>query len=515
MKGKKVLILMVILIINVTIVFGESNNNIDTAKKGIVQVFAGVNDQNGYFHKIKSSTGFLVSNSEDEVYIITTYQNIFIKKSDKEKISKDISTLSDSIKVVVKGDITSSLSIVTMSKNDDFCILQGDSVIKEKKALKLLNNQILKEGSKVYALGFINKSSKKRQFDESEVDIQYGSLLKKETTSITHSAVIKKNNSGGPLLDEKGYVIGMNNIAGTKNSSYYSLSIDCITSILDNYGITYDNYDLDIANKELKSLYNECNQLMKNSQYKNNSSEELQSVLQTVSEVLESNTRDIKVIKSYISSLKKLKSQFRKKVSTVTVIKYILLGIIVLLLIRLIQLLYFNNKIYFSKQKKNTKNIVKNSKIEKTKQIKTEKENSQDIIQDNVYEETILLFDYKKDISESIDFFKREKIGQLVFVKNNIIYEINKSKYILGRNKKVVDCYIADNPYVARIHAIIFFEQNGYVLYDQNTKNGTFVNQVKITNKGYLLHDGDEIVLANERIIFHEYILEDRGDKNV
>jgi pSer/pThr/pTyr-binding forkhead associated (FHA) protein len=66
---------------------------------------------------------------------------------------------------------------------------------------------------------------------------------------------------------------------------------------------------------------------------------------------------------------------------------------------------------------------------------------------------------------------------------------------IIGRSS---DCDIVlPERQISRFHVRIELETDGYVLRDLGSKNGTSVNGDKITEQAWLLHDGDEIVLAN------------------
>ena len=58
-----------------------------------------------------------------------------------------------------------------------------------------------------------------------------------------------------------------------------------------------------------------------------------------------------------------------------------------------------------------------------------------------------------------------------------------------------------DNPYVSRMHAQIVQEQDGWAIRDLDSKNGTFVNGVRLRDEGRLLESGDRIELAEGQVV--------------
>ena len=79
---------------------------------------------------------------------------------------------------------------------------------------------------------------------------------------------------------------------------------------------------------------------------------------------------------------------------------------------------------------------------------------------------------------------------------------INKSNFIIGRLKGQVD-YVHTSSSVGKVHAEIISRDGVYFLKDLNSRNGTFINGMKIeSNKEYRLNDNDKITLANTEFMF-------------
>ncbi len=74
--------------------------------------------------------------------------------------------------------------------------------------------------------------------------------------------------------------------------------------------------------------------------------------------------------------------------------------------------------------------------------------------------------------------------------------------FMLGRLKEKVD-YVVDNRAVGKIHACIRTRNGKYYIVDLNSKNGTFINGIRIeSNIEYEIKDKDEISLANIEFTF-------------
>ena len=79
---------------------------------------------------------------------------------------------------------------------------------------------------------------------------------------------------------------------------------------------------------------------------------------------------------------------------------------------------------------------------------------------------------------------------------------INKQDFIIGRLKEQTDYQINSNS-VGKIHAEISMEENTPYLIDLNSKNGTFINNVRInSNQKYLLTNKDLVKFANDEYTF-------------
>lgn len=81
-------------------------------------------------------------------------------------------------------------------------------------------------------------------------------------------------------------------------------------------------------------------------------------------------------------------------------------------------------------------------------------------------------------------------------------YRLEMRPLVIGRGP---DCDIfIDNLAVSTHHAQIFFEADQYVLQDNGSLNGTFVNNVKVSDR-VLLRDGDVISIGKHSIVYYQF----------
>lgn len=74
-------------------------------------------------------------------------------------------------------------------------------------------------------------------------------------------------------------------------------------------------------------------------------------------------------------------------------------------------------------------------------------------------------------------------------------YEVQEGRRSIGREQEM-RTYLSDKPYVSRCHADIYVEAGALYIENRSRTNYTYVNNQKIPDTPYELHDGDEIGLG-------------------
>ena len=373
----------------------------------------------------------------------------------------------------------------------------------------------------VYTFGFPENAIENpyAKFSAPEVEIHEGKIQDpaakaSETAYLQHSAVVMPGNSGGALIDEKGYVVGMNNAAlsNANEQVYYSLPIDDIKAILNNYGIAYESKDRDTALGLLVVEYKKCAGLIKKKDYKASSLEILQQAMQSAASVIEENTYDIEKIKSAEQSLKNAEEKLVKKTTKMRMISYILAAVLAVLLVWLVQLLIWNRNhkkisqngemsLSADKEEPDKTDVSKKDSISYSRDVGEDKKEDERIETELPIEieddgKTIILSSYDNNVQKKMTRagLVRKRDGQKSF--------ITSTEYRIGQNPELVNLAITDNKAVSRRHAVIRWTTEGYRIYDLESANGTFVNGERLEGAGRLLADKDEIMVADERFEF-------------
>ena len=236
-----------------TRVCAAGGENIDEACEGVVRVFSVFGDN------AASGSGIIVGKTGEESDIIVTNWHVV----SEEDYSGGI-TLADEVYILLDNEAytTEGLNedhaikckvLYTTTGYPDFAILQAEKKIPGRKALPLMSASNAKRSERVYALGYpgsadmINDGYISATIqDITATDGTISRMIQADafgdTYVIQHTAHINHGNSGGPLVNEDGTVIGINTYGYGDNAAEYFLSvyIDYAMNAMDELGISYD-----------------------------------------------------------------------------------------------------------------------------------------------------------------------------------------------------------------------------------------------------------------------------------
>ena len=250
------LFLAVLLVVPSITAKADTTTNADVTNdtSGVVQVKVVYVDDSRNEVPIQTGTGFLIN---DET-VITCDHVVKLDAQTMEaacllfgKTEREIQDRIE-IQISVLRDMTIRSTIVKDSQEMDYAILRMENRLYDRTYLTLRHSSEVEQTEAVYALGFpseVELFQDVNTYTSEDVTITNGQVNKINTIAsvdyIQHSAKTTPGNSGGPLVDNKGNVIGICQGATTSESGfdvdyYYAIAIDQLIAAMDALGIDYN-----------------------------------------------------------------------------------------------------------------------------------------------------------------------------------------------------------------------------------------------------------------------------------
>jgi S1-C subfamily serine protease len=193
------------------------------AKKGVVQIYGLADD--GFFLSSWVGTGFAVGEEGKDSDIFLTNWHVVANNGETPNAEIKLWILQENCPIddrTLEPDPSLSITckvLKTTTGYPDYAIIQATEPISGYEALPLLPSEEVLDGTKVYALGYPavvgDASASHYGIDDiTSTDgivsqhMQYA--LADNTWVLMHTAKISGGNSGGPLINEFGEVIGIN-----------------------------------------------------------------------------------------------------------------------------------------------------------------------------------------------------------------------------------------------------------------------------------------------------------------
>ena len=208
-------------------------DEVEAARQGVVRVLQ---------RNCGTGTGFIIAQTGKATYIITN-RHVVTDEEGRTYANAEI-ILTTSQERMLKANVYAIQ--VFDSGNIDLVMLEVLDGLKDRPVLPLCDSSNVKSGEAVYTLGFPGtgdnnaRNAPSRPEDLtltggniSKLDYVYKRSYYGETLSYQHNASINYGNSGGPLLNKHGQVIGVNtwiNPDDTSRSINFSIQIDYVIS---------------------------------------------------------------------------------------------------------------------------------------------------------------------------------------------------------------------------------------------------------------------------------------------
>lgn len=446
---------------------------------------------------IASGTAFLINPNT-----ILTCAHV-INKDDMRVEVEDYGMKFESVvyEVVINKDVTITCSLENYSEQDDYAILTLNKAVGGKSVLKLGDSDQISVTQKVYALGFpgvitdLQKAydSVNVTYDRDDVTITEGDIQKvtsiNNTKVIQHGCATSGGNSGGPIVDENGAVLGVHKWGDPEdnNSYHYATSINEVKKVLDSLLIKYTS-----ADEPAPTVAEET---------------EKDDSVETSSAVVESTTTDIlSNDDNNISSNNNNNGEIgEKKDDTKTIIIIAIIALIVILIAVVIVI------IIVSMKKKNGPGngsqggsgnpvmppTAPNPPTPPQQNRYTPYGGAPTMPSNEGAGETSVL---SSGAGETTVLGGNHATGFTLLRKsNNERININKPEFIIGKERRRVDYCIDNNSSVSRTHAKIRVRSGKCYICDLGSTNCTYVNGSRISsNQEVELNKGDKIKISDE-----------------
>lgn len=551
--GKKFMKKMLVLITAVCMMTGMScvaqaaeepstastvSGNTEDPSNGILQVMLAYEDDDGQRSYYSAGTCFLIN----EEYVITN-KHIFDLDT---RIVPDASRPNESFTIrelIIAGegldelaDNDPHLKLYVFANRDtnveatvhenaqsdvlDFAALKLSEKIYGRDPLVLGDSDAISQRDNVYAYGFPADSIQNKNFNtKDDVSISSGIISKVTVTGsvdiIEHTAQLDNGNSGGPLLNDAGEVVGINEfIVDQKN---YSIQINVIKEILDTWGIPYpDKPELgpaELTVEDLQSAISDAKALNMDD-YTTESAKAFQDAI-AEAETVAASSPDTAAIESAINKLDAARSQLEKvpeqEIETteegpnMLLIGGIIAIVVIVIVVIVIILIVVNSK------KKTKKQQIPPAQQKTTPPVSpispTPAAQPVSPVQPTGYPEaqgageTTLL---DSGAGETTLLGGNMGGAYLIRKKNGEKIAITSQNFAIGKERRRVNYCISDNTSVSRYHVVITKKGPDYYAADQKSSNFTFINGVQLSPyQETLLTDRSTLKISDEEFEFH------------
>lgn len=464
----------------------NGNAAVNEARNGVVRVEVAYEGPDGNDYAIQVGSGFLIN----DLTVMTNHHVIYVDdayvqaireffgadlqgKSDKqirEKIKYKITIYQDS-------SVEATVDTNAVSQNGDYAVLKLKSALNDYTPLTIRDSSDVEATEPCNALGFPGKMTALKafpKFDRDSVDVTPGQVKSKSlidgtgVMTIYMTGVVSPGSSGGPLVDNDGNVIGI--VWGGDESLTCSTASEEFLKVLNTLGVDYT-----LAGEK------------KDDTEKDDEEKIVEPPTQT-----------------------QPKEEPKK-----SMLPFIIGGIAALLVIIVIVVLLVTRG-----KKKNDAPAAANTytgaapipavpqtgtgapapAAPKVPPAYTPRPDT-GVLNQGSDETTVL----GQGADETTVLSGNQAKGSLTRTKTGEKISVTRDNFKIGRERSKVDYCISDNTAIGRHHATIVNRNGAAYLVDQNSRNFTFINDVKVEpNKEEKLKDGDKITFGDESFTYND-----------
>ncbi len=527
-----------------------ANSAVQDARKGVLWIQLDYVDSEGHGGTIQGGSGFLIGETSGAEYMITSAHVVRMSNDTIAQVSEWAGTEVNNsntnlhVNVTVKADLTIPATIVNFSDELDFAILKLSQPIYDRTPLTINDSDSnAVETQPIYALGFptaLEQFQDTQYHTTDDVNITNGIVSKRITLNnmdyIQHNVSIAGGNSGGPLVDQNGCVIGVNRLTMNTGEDifdqnyYYSVEISEVTSVLKMLGIQYTSGSgnapeptpapapapepdpgpepeptVTADKTALETALAAANAVVV-SDYSEESAAVFTEALETAQEVSANTAATQEEVDAAASALTTAQEGLEKGGLPILLIVGIAAAVAVVLIIVIVLVLGSGKK------KKRRSDLPgqqpANPPATPTGQMPQQNRSTPPptptpvfggYANDGAGATTVL----NAGAGETSVLGGAQVNATLIRKKNNETIHINKQLFRIGKERSKVDYCVPDNNSISRVHAHIINKGGAFYIVDQNSTNFTFVNGNKIgPGQEMMLNSGDKIKISDEEFEF-------------
>lgn len=552
-----VMVLGLVFSMAITANAATENQAVTDAKKGVVQIQVWFSDPEAAMELfLHSGTGFLINENTvvtcqhvatgfpDDWYVLWAQatNEAFGGNRTATQVKENLE-----LRVSVYRDVYVKATVKKASTEMDYAVLTLDETIYGRTPLKLRDSSQLSQTEDVYALGFpadIASLEDANHYDADDVTITTGNVNKVGDMSfittdggvydsvncVESSALITAGNSGGPLVDADGNVVGIN--AAGNDTRNIAISSKQLIDVLTALGITYtaagssvsvdtpeseENTEVVLDTSKLSSLLADAEEVDAEA-YTEESYDALKSAVKAAKGAMNASTQAeidaaAEELEAAIDALEENKGGSMGLIIVIVVVAVVLILIVVIVIVAV------------SAGKKKSKAQAAPAPVAPAAPARpvapaaparpvapaaparpaapaapvrpaAPASSETTVLNQGAGETTVLT----QGAGETTVLSSNVNGGTLVRMSNNERIPICSANFTVGRERSSVDYCVGGNTNISRVHARFVVRNGATYIVDNKAANGTFVNGVKArAGQEIELKDGDKVLLADEK----------------
>lgn len=512
---------------------------------------------------IQVGSGFLIGADDGDQRVITNYHVIDATSSINE-FAKDTNTPVKNIKrviqvVIASNDVSVDAELEQSSEANDIAILKLKKNIYNSKCFSLSSKANLQETQTVYALGYPYEQTTYGQdfskLKNEDVTIEKGAVSKFTTKGgtnvIVNSAQISRGNSGGPLVDSQGNVVGVNSYTlGTSDGGnyYYAIEIDTVREMLDALGIQYTSADgstqgagaqaeadttqeagaevtteaqPEVDKSALDSAISDAGDVDQ-SKYTEESFKVFEEELASAKTVSGDAAATQNQVDAATNTLKSAQEGLKEKSNKMI---FVAIGGVAVVIIVVVLIVVMSGKKKKKASSNSTQSMNNGSVNNGSGNSGYNSSNNGGFTppigggygpsgNGNMHQNSATKDYYGEGAGETsvlnegageTTLLSGQSMAQATLYRESNCENIrvNKGVFTIGKERKKVDYCISDNSSVSRTHAEVVAKNGTFYLIDQKSTNGTYLNDVRLNPLQEMeLKNGDKIRISDETFVF-------------